>query len=174
MLYSKEQALQLIERLDAPLQLKKHVELVGFAAEKLIDYFSQLDLDIDYNFVRIGTVIHDIGKIVCPWEMAKAGCDHEDEGERLLLELGVQPEIARVCLTHSRWDRMECSSEELIIALSGKLWKGKRNAKLETKIINNISTRLQKEEWDIFLKLDSCFENIAADGVIMLEKSRHL
>lgn len=62
----------------------------------------------------------------------------------MLLEAGVQPEIARCCLSHARYESMEVCLEELLVALSDKLWKGKRVASLELRVIDEIATALGK------------------------------
>lgn len=66
---------------------------------------------------------------------------------------------------------MECSLEELLIALSDKLWKGKRVEALELEVIDRIAAQLQKNRWDIFQELDTHFERIVVDGDVRLERS---
>ena len=67
---------------------------------------------------------------------------------------------------------MSVSLEELLVALSDKLWKGVRNAQLEERVINEAAKALHQEPWDLFVELDSLFEDIAADGAGRLERSR--
>jgi hypothetical protein len=67
---------------------------------------------------------------------------------------------------------MSVSLEELLVALSDKLWKGVRNAQLEERVINEIAKALDRDRWDLFVQLDSLFEEIAADGSARLERSR--
>ena len=43
-----------------------------------------------------------------------------------------------------------------------KLWKGKREERLELRIIDQIAKRLNKDRWDIFSELDESFEEIAS------------
>ena len=66
---------------------------------------------------------------------------------------------------------MECSIEELIIALADKLWKGKREVDLETAVIERISKLTNQDFWQLFIELDSCFENIASEGEERLARS---
>ncbi len=84
---------------------------------------------------------------------------------------GISPKIARICISHGQWHSMNCSFEELAVALADKLWKGKRVEKLEHKVIERISLLLKKDQWDIFTDLDSCFEKVAAGGIERLNKS---
>ncbi len=167
-----DDALGLLDTLAAPAHLKRHVTLVAEAAAELLALCQRLDVAIDAEFVRIGVAIHDIGKIEHQREMHQSGSEHEVHGEALLLELGVAPEIARCCLSHARWESMECSLEELLIALADKLWKGKRVEALEMRVIEEISQLLKKDTWDLFTLIDSAFEAIAADGYDRLQASR--
>jgi len=168
---SRKEALELIDKLGAPHHLKTHVTLVGEAAELLITVIKDLGINLDFDFVRVGVVIHDIGKVTHFNEMKEPGSEHEPEGERILLENNVLPELARVCMYHARWDQMECSFEELIIALSDKLWKGKRVESLELKVVDRAAQYLEKDRWDIFPDLDLKFEEIAASGYERLQRS---
>jgi hypothetical protein len=67
---------------------------------------------------------------------------------------------------------MECSFEELCIALADTLWKGKRNPQLEESIVKILADRSSRDYWDIFIEIDSCFEAIANDGVRRLLRSK--
>ncbi|WP_444924880.1 HD domain-containing protein [Microbulbifer sp. DLAB2-AF] len=160
-----------MDNLDAPQHLINHVTLVGEAADLLIKKFIEMKVNFDPDFVRVGVVIHDIGKIIHTNEMYGPGSQHEPEGERILLSKGFTPAIARCCLSHARWSDMECTIEELAIALSDKLWKGKRVEELELQIIDRISHILDVERWDIFSELDLCFESIAIEGLMRLQRS---
>lgn len=171
MINSRDDAYKLLRSLGAPDHLLTHVTLVGEAADLLIEKFAELDLSIDFEFIRIGVAIHDSGKIVHTSEMTGPGSEHEPEGQRMLISEGVPENIARCCMSHARWSEMECSLEELIIALSDKLWKGKRVEPLERLVIDRIASKLNKERWDIFQDLDSHFELIATGGDDRLNRS---
>lgn len=133
---------------------------------------ADLRVSHDAEFVRIGIVLHDAGKILHPAELEASGADHEPAGQRLLLENGVSAPLARVCLSHARWSSMEASLEELLVALADKLWKGVRNEKLEQLVIDAVAATLQQDRWDLFVELDTTFEEIAAGGTDRLERSR--
>lgn len=89
----------------------------------------------------------------------------------MLLEVGAPPDVARVCLSHARWEAMECSLEELLVALSDKLWKGVRRPDLEEAVIRESGRRVGRDYWDLFVSMDSCFERIADDGATRLVRS---
>lgn len=115
-------------------------------------------------FVRVGVVLHDAGKVLHPAELDPPGETHEPAGEALLLQHGVSPEVARVCVSHARWQSMSVSFEEVVIALADKLWKGVRHRALEEQVIDAAAERLGTERWDVFVRLDSAFEHIASLG----------
>ena len=144
---------------------------MGEAADLLISAIDDLGIKLDFDFIRAGVVIHDIGKVVHTSEMTGPGSEHEPEGEKMLLEKNISPRLARVCMSHARWDQMECSFEELLIALSDKLWKGKRVEPLELKVVDSAAQYLKKDRWDLFSDLDIKFEEIASGGHERLQRS---
>jgi CRISPR/Cas system-associated endonuclease Cas3-HD len=160
-----------LAELGAPPHLIQHVKLVGEAAEMLIVQFQQLDLEFDSDWIRLGVVFHDTGKILHPTEFVEKGNRHELAGEILLLEQGIDPKIARCCRSHGQWQQLECSFEELVIALADNLWKGKRNRELEDRVIAKVAQMLSKDYWDVFGCLDDRFEEIAANGDLRLARS---
>jgi len=170
-LTSRDDALKLLDVLGAPEHLKTHAQLVGEAADLIIKKCDDMGFPIDGNFVRIGVAIHDVGKIIHANEMTGPGSEHEPGGEEILLQQGVDPAIARCCLSHARWASMECSNEELLIALADKLWKGQRVEELELKIIDQLALLSGSERWDIFAELDGHFEEIASGGHERLQRS---
>ena len=60
------------------------------------------------------------------------------------------------------------------MALADTLWKGKRNSQLEELVIQNLAIRSNQDYWDLFVEMDSCFENIAADGDSRLLRSQEI
>jgi len=172
MIESREDAYRLLAELGAPPRLLLHVQLVGEAADRLIEEYSALGLKIDAQLIRIGVALHDVGKIDHPTELDGPGAMHEAAGEALLLSRGLQPEIARCCVTHAKWQGEEVSFEERSIALADKLWKGKREEALELAVIDGVATQLHVKRWDVFTRLDGLFEDIAAGGSERLERSR--
>lgn len=157
--------------LKAPARLIEHVQFVWEAGDVLIKKFQQLGLDLDYSLVELGIAVHDLGKTVHLDELSGPGHRHEEEGQRILLFRGVSAELARVCVSHGQWERMACSTEELLVALSDKLWKGQRVEALELQVVDRICSLLNADRWDLFTELDLCFEHIAADGQKRLNNS---
>jgi hypothetical protein len=149
----------LLVGLGAPRRLLRHIELVHEAADVLLRKLAALSVPIRADFVRAGVALHDSGKVVHPAELDAPGGFHEPDGEALLLRAGVSPELARVCMSHARWETMDVSLEELVIALADKLWKGVRNPRLEERCIDAIAAVIGQARWDVFFELDSCFES---------------
>jgi HD superfamily phosphodiesterase len=167
-----DKARDLLVRLGAPQRLVTHARLVGDAAESLLAELQRLGIPRDAEFVRAAVVLHDSGKILHADELQGAGAEHEAAGEMLLLAHGVDPALARCCRSHAQWDRMHCSLEELLVALADRLWKGRRCAALEQRVIEAIGERSGRSFWDLFVGLDGCFEAIAAEGATRLLHSQ--
>jgi hypothetical protein len=171
MLANRNDAYQLLEALGAPDRLIRHARLVGQAADLLLLEFRSLGVPCDVRVVELGAVLHDAGKIRHPQELSEPGSLHEQAGEALLLASGVDPAVARCCGSHGAWNVPGVSLEERIVALADKLWKGKREADLELNIIDEIANRLGLSRWDVFERVDTAFENIAARGAERLQAS---
>ena len=172
MLTHREDAYKLLIALGAPDRLMRHAELVSEVADQLIAVFQSLGVGLNFGLIELGAILHDAGKIQHPSELREPGSLHEQAGQTLLLANGVQPEIARCCVSHGAWQLPGVSLEERIVALADKLWKGKREPDLELSIIDEIASRLGKSRWDIFERLDTAFENIAASGSERLQSNR--
>jgi hypothetical protein len=172
MLTSRADAYELLETLGATDRLLRHAQYVSEAADLLLIQFRAFGVPLDTFTVELGAVLHDAGKISHPLELAEQGSLHERAGEDLLLQHDVQPEIARCCRSHGAWSLPDVSLEERIVALADKLWKGKREADLELLVIDETATRLGSSRWDVFERLDSAFEEIAAGGSERVEQSR--
>ena len=165
-------AYALLTRLGAPPRLLTHLRLVGEAAAAVIEKLQEVGVPFDADFVRLGVALHDAGKILHPGELDGPGSEHEPDGEKLLIAHGVDPRIARCCLSHARWADMDVSLEELLVALADKLWKGVRHEELERRVIEAAARGVGKDFWDVFVEIDTCFEEIAAGGPERLERSR--
>ena len=157
-------AKQLLETLNAPVRLLRHVELAAEAGEQLLVCLTGLGVSVDVEHVHVGILVHDIGKITHPDELDQKGSNHEPEGERLLLSHGWPPSAARICRLHAAWDNPQCTIDELLVALADKLWKGKRVLELEELVLNRIAATHELDRWHLFTVLDSCFEAIANAG----------
>jgi HD domain len=169
-----KEAYQLLQDLGAPPRLMQHVKLVGEAAEILIVQFQKLGISFDADWIRLGVAFHDVGKILHPTELIEKGNNHEAAGEELLLSQGIDPKISRCCRSHGQWQKLDCDFEELVVALADNLWKGKRNTELENKVITKVAAISDQDYWDLFIKLDSEFEKVAAEGSLRLSRSVNL
>ena len=165
------EAQQFLHSLGASPKLLLHTRLVTEAGDLLISKLQDLQVRFDATFIRAGIVFHDAGKIIHPEELANKGSEHEAAGERLLIKNGVAPELARCCRSHNQWQTMECSLEELCIALADTLWKGKRKRSLEEKFVEMLASRCERDFWARSAEMDSCFEMIAAAGDSRLLRS---
>jgi hypothetical protein len=172
MLKERADAYGLLRRLGAPERLIVHVQLVAEAADQLVQAYRDLGIDFDARLVELGVAVHDAGKIQHPEELDDPGARHEPAGQALLLAHGVQADVARCCVSHAAWQDEGDSFEERSVALADKLWKGKRVQALELLVLDEAAARLRVGRWDIFTRLDSVFEEIAAGGVDRLRRSR--
>lgn len=169
---TRELAKALLVTLGAPQHLLRHVELVSEAAELLFKASSDNQIASDAEFVRVGVMLHDAGKILYLTELVSPGNFHEPAGEAMLLTARVSPKLARVSMSHARWALMSVSLEELVIALSDKLWKGVRVVDLEARVVEMACATSKHEYWPLFMRLDSCFEQIADSGTYRLARSQ--
>ena len=168
---SRAEALALLHRFRAPPRLLRHVDLVGEAADELLEGLGKLGVPMDATLVRVGVVLHDAGKVLHPAELDAPGAAHEPAGERLLLEHGVATAVARVCRSHAQWSELPTSLDELAITLADKLWKGARHRDLEERVIDRAAAALGRDRWDVFTALDGLFEDVAASGQQRLARS---
>ena len=118
-LESTGDAFRLLKDLGAPNMLIGHSIIVLEVAEELVQKLDDIKDKVDFEFIKIGSLLHDIGKIVHMKEIYDSNSDfHEREGMNILLKLGVNRKIANCCLSHGNYNDMECSTEELLIALA--------------------------------------------------------
>jgi hypothetical protein len=165
-------AYQFLTDLGASPQLITHVKLVGEAAELILAELDRLAIFIDKDFIRLGVAFHDAGKILHPAELSAKGNRHEADGESLLIDRGVNPALARCCRSHGQWQQLECSIEELLVALADNLWKGKRNSQLEELVTQRLAASGDRDYWELFIHIDDLCDRIAADGHMRLLRSR--
>lgn len=172
---SPQKAHELLASLGAPPHLRRHAQLVWETAIALLDGLERLlpgaIVDLDQELVQAGAILHDAGKILHPEELHRPGHAHEEAGEALLREHGVSQELARICVRHAQWASYTCSREELLVALSDKLWKGKRVEALEESLSQLLATHAGSGFWEVHpVLLDLC-ESIAAEGDVRLARS---
>lgn len=162
---------KLLRELGAPERLVTHGALVCEAADLLLVAFRSTKLSIDESWVRGGAWLHDAGKAVHREELAQPGHEHEHAGEKMLLDRGVDPRIARCCVSHASWSA-DTPLEELIVALADKLWKGVRHEALEALVCDVVAKALARERWSVFVELDAAFERVASGSDERLRRSR--
>lgn len=172
MLEHRHDAYRLLASLGASPRLLNHLALVGEAADLLADGYRALGLSFDERLLELGVAVHDAGKIRFPQELDAPGHAHEAAGQAMLLEQGVEAEIARCCISHAAWQGDDVTFEERSVALADKLWKGKREPELELLVIDMASLQLGRGRWDVFEQFDTLFECIAAGGPERLQRSR--
>lgn len=171
-LKNRDDAYLLLRDLGATERLLLHSRLVGEAADELMRAYGEFGIEFDTTLVTLGAALHDAGKILHPEELDGPGSMHEAAGERLLLAHGVPPEVARCCVLHGVWQGSDVPLEGRTVALADRLWKGTRGGALELAIVDDIASRLGVGRWDLFVKFDCVFEQIAAGGPERLQRSR--
>lgn len=165
MLRTLDDALALLARLGAPAHLLRHHALVAEAAAQLTAGLSAYSPSFDAEEVLLGAALHDAGKIQHPAEMRGPGALHEEAGRALLEAEGYRC-IARFCVSHGQWDDDALPLEDLLVALADKLWKGKRVAELEERVVASIAGHAGEPQWQVLTRVDPVFESVAdlADG----------
>ena len=165
-------ALALLAELEVPARLLRHHELVLEAARELTDGLARrLGARFDAGEVHVGAALHDVGKLQHPAELRGPGHAHEPAGRALLIARGVPEHLARFCTTHASWDDPLLGLEDLLVALADKLWKGKRVAELEQRVVSHLAHQLALPTWRVFEVADGVFESIAARGEESLARS---
>lgn len=172
-LQTPEDALMLLNQLGAPPLLLQHHRLVTEATAQLIDGLSaNLRQYVNARQILIGAALHDTGKIFYPDEMTGSGNMHEQAGYDLLIQNGIEPKLARFCITHGNWKQQDLTAEDLFLSLADALWKGKRIHALEEFAIQRLSQLAGAEFWSIFVEVDTLFQAVAERADERLERSR--
>jgi hypothetical protein len=153
-------AAELLRDLAAPPRLAAHLRLVHDVAWSLTDVLGRRwpALDFDTTAVLFGAATHDVGKVQHPEELSGPGSLHEPAGQNLLLRYGVPAHLARFAATHSAWQDPGRGTEDLLVSVADKVWKGKRVAALE----EAVSERIGGVPWETFLELDDILSALAA------------
>ena len=113
---------------------------------------------VDREAVLFGAATHDIGKVLNPGELSGPGSLHEAAGYQLLLARGIAEQRARFARDHSRPNDLE----DQLVALADKLWKGRRDRELETRLASALQG--SRTPWESFLALDEVCERLAEGG----------
>lgn len=160
-----QKAAELLCHYDGPARLMAHLLLVHDAAYRLLDRMSSAwaELRLDRELVLFGAAVHDIGKIVYTRELSEEGHEHELAGKELLLKLGILEDMARFAATHALWSERS-TTEELLVSLADKIWKGSRVQELEDLLVARIAEATGRKRWEVFSVLDGIIEDIASDA----------
>ena len=124
----------LLEREGASPRLVAHLTLVHDVSFRLLRRLrkSWPQLVVDVDAVAFGAATHDIGKARHPVELLEPGKLHEADGERLLLEQGTSPALARFARTHGAWEEaVTLSLEDLLVVVADTAWKARRAKALD-------------------------------------------
>jgi hypothetical protein len=166
------EALAFLRDAEAPPRLLRHAELVAEVAADLAKAIAALGVQIDSNEAMVGAALHDAGKIACPAELTGPGRAHEAAGEQLLRDKGVPDSLARFCRTHGMAPSEMPALEDLVVAVSDKLWRGARNEEAELALVDSVARQKGTDRWAVFTPLDECFERIASHGDERLARQR--
>jgi hypothetical protein len=82
----------------------------------------------------------------------------------LLLDHGAPERRARFARTHARWEGEDATTEDQLVALADKIWKGRRQEDLEQLLIQRIVAAVGDEPWNVFIRLDDLLNRIAAQA----------
>lgn len=167
---SVDDALSWLRSVGAPPRLVQHHTLVAEAAAEIIEGLGHYRDAFDSAPVLLGAALHDAGKTLYPEEMSGPGHAHEQAGYDLLRSHGLHT-LARFCVSHADWDHDEHPLEDLLVALADKLWKGKRVAALEQRVLGCLGGARGETPWQTFVAVDPLFERVAARGDERLARS---
>jgi hypothetical protein len=152
----------LLEKLNAPENLKEHLQIVYKTAYKLIEALQNEwhNLVINEKEILFGAATHDIGKVLAENELYGKGSKHELLGETLLMKNGFSANFARFARTHGNYQAEYLQLEDLLVILADKIWKGKRINLLEEQISKIISAKTGIDFWTTNAQLDAIISDI--------------
>lgn len=155
---------ELLVELAAPPRLAAHLRAVHDVAHGLTTWLAQQHpaVTFDRAAVLYGAATHDIGKVVHVEELSGPGSQHEQAGQRLLLDAGVEESLARFAATHASWDAPGIEIEDLLVSVADKVWKAKRVPELEQLLVDRLARASGQELWQAFLDLDDQRDHLAS------------
>ena len=170
-----EDAIEWLRERGAHPWLLRHHQLVVETACELVGAISgAFPASFDAQHVLLAASLHDAGKIKHPREMSQPGKAHEPTGESMLRSAGFPEHIARIGVTHSEWTAPRATFEDRLVALADKLWKGKRDDRLERALVAELAQALTREAWEVFDPFDAICERIASAGPSRLRRAQEL
>ncbi|HKC73197.1 MAG TPA: HD domain-containing protein [Chloroflexota bacterium] len=158
---------ELLRGLDASPRLLAHLVLVHDVAARLLEALAETwpHLPIDAGAVLLGAATHDIGKVRVPEEVTSPGTTHAVLGQQVLEAHGFSTELARYARTHETWaEEPDVAPEDLLVALSDYLWRGKRDSALEGAVTAWIADAVSAAPWVVFLDFDDIATDLAQDA----------
>jgi len=166
-----DRAAALLDTLDAPPRLVAHLRIVHDVACQLTDWCLRHypALGFDRQAVLFGAATHDIGKVRHLGEISSPGSAHEQAGYQILRAHGVEEHSARFARTHASWRGSDITTEDLLVSLADKIWRGKREPGLEQLVIDQLAAARGQASWMAFIALDEVLERIAAGAGARLE-----
>lgn len=154
---------QLLISLNAPPRLAAHLRIVHDVATELAGMLTERYpmLAFDREAVRYGAATHDIGKVLHTDELSGPGAAHEPAGYALLRSRNVPEQLARFARTHADWARPDIRLEDLLVSLADNVWKAKRVAGLEDRVVAQLTATTGEAAWQGFMDLDDVLTQIA-------------
>jgi len=154
---------ELLEKLNSPERLKRHLQIVHSTAYKLLTLIRHEwpKIDLNEELILFGAGTHDIGKTEITIELIERGKKHELKGKQILLELGYTENESRFAQTHGNWKEENITFEDLLVSLADKIWKGKRIEELEEKIGRALSDKLRIDYLEVYSALDKILEQLS-------------
>lgn len=167
-------ALDVIKKLEATPALVLHLKLVHDTALQLLKSLNANwpELSVDTDLVSLGAATHDIGKCQIPEELNHPGKKHEELGEQLLLQYGFSRKEARFARSHGSIEFASLELEDLLVVAADKLWKGQRVEDLEECITQRISSKLQRDYWEVYPSATKQFDTISEGSAMRLALTR--
>jgi putative nucleotidyltransferase with HDIG domain len=160
-----EDVAALLTQHHAPPRLIAHLIVTHHTAGLLISAFRTQwpALVFDTYLVQMGAALHDIGKLRIRPELVSSGKQHEQAGYELLLETGMDPQIARFARTHSaRTSESHMDIEDLLVGMADQCALTRRDRGIEDMMVRRLSARLTEPSWEVFTQLDTILTGINA------------
>ncbi|MFQ3556981.1 HD domain-containing protein [Streptomyces gramineus] len=161
---------ELLRSLGAPPRPAAHLRAVHDVAVDLVDWVRDRrpELAVDRDGVLFGAATHDVGRILHPEELTGPGSAHEDAGRDLLLSHGFAPARARSAATHADWGSPAVTVEDLLVSTADKVWKDKRVAGLEDRLVAAPADAGRRAPWEEYLALDDLLTRLGGDAAARL------
>jgi HD domain len=161
-----EDIADLLREVSAPPRLAAHLRAVHDVAWQLTEALTEFYpvLRFDREEVLFGAATHDVGKTIHTSELSQPGTLHEQAGYDLLTTMGVEHRLARFAANHGTWTAPDTSTEDLLVSLADKIWKAKRVADLEDRVVYRICDGSGESRWQAFMNLDDLLDRLARDA----------